>query len=29
MYLFTQGRGGGGRVKPERREEGQQISKLG
>jgi hypothetical protein len=29
QYLFTQGRGGGGRVEPERRLEGQQFTKLG
>jgi hypothetical protein len=29
VYLFTQGRRGGGRVKPERRGEGQQFTKLG
>ncbi len=29
VYLFTQGRGEGGRVEPERRLEGQQITKLG
>jgi hypothetical protein len=30
VYLFTQGRGGGGRiVEPERRLEGQQFTKLG
>jgi hypothetical protein len=29
VYLFTDGRGEGGRVKPERRGEGQQFTKLG
>jgi hypothetical protein len=29
LYLFTLGRGDGGRVKPERRGEGQQFTKLG
>jgi hypothetical protein len=30
VYLFPQGRGkGGGRVEPERRGEGQQLTKLG
>jgi hypothetical protein len=28
VYLFTQGRGDGGRVEPERRLEGQQFTKL-
>jgi hypothetical protein len=29
VYLFTQGRGEGGEVEPERRLEGQQFTKLG
>jgi hypothetical protein len=29
VYLFTQGRGGGGRIEPERRLEGRQFTKLG
>jgi hypothetical protein len=29
LYLFTHGSGGGGRVQPERRGEGQQFTKLG
>jgi hypothetical protein len=29
VYLFTQGKGGGGRLEPKRRGEGQQFTKLG